>query len=313
MFFRCFAFLCVLAAIGATPAAAHYNYPFCLVTRTSGAEQDLIAKNDGPAPITVRVTLSGHIVSSDRTWPMTAVVPPYTRLTIGHVHLGTETTGGPKFDFHYVFGNLDAVHDEKAAYRLPFEDGRSFAITQAYGGKLTSHDNPQNLYAVDFAMPSGTPVVASRNGVIIEVRLHHVGHGPDASYEDKANTVSIMQDDGTVAEYAHLSPGAKMVMPGQRVEAGQLIGYSGNTGFSLGPHLHFVVYRPVVRDGKITRLSLPVMFYDNDPRIRFSAEAGSTVTANYTSPAEATIMEARQSPVAHAGSSLPELPPEGAK
>jgi len=56
--------------------------------------------------------------------------------------------------------------------------------------------------------------------------------------------VRIEHDDGTHSAYLHLSRGSVRVKPGQRVEVGTLLGKSGNTGRSTGPHLHFVVQKP---------------------------------------------------------------------
>jgi murein DD-endopeptidase MepM/ murein hydrolase activator NlpD len=154
-------------------------------------------------------------------------------------------------------------------------------VSQAHGGRLTSHNNRENLYAVDFAMPIGSPVVAARGGIVIDVTLRHREGGFSTSYIDKANTVAIVHDDGTVAEYAHLSPGPELIKLGQRVHAGDLLGHSGNTGYSSGPHLHFIVSRPTVTDGKVTRVSVPVLFYAGDPAARFNAQAGRTLTASY--------------------------------
>jgi murein DD-endopeptidase MepM/ murein hydrolase activator NlpD len=134
-------------------------------------------------------------------------------------------------------------------------------------------------------MPRGTPVVAARAGVVIDATLNHEEGGFDMRFLDKANTVAIVHDDGTVAEYAHLSPSPGFVGVGQRVQAGDLIGHSGNTGYSSGPHLHFIVSKPAVTDGKVARESVPVVFYANHPPVRFSAQAGMAVTANYRSPA----------------------------
>jgi murein DD-endopeptidase MepM/ murein hydrolase activator NlpD len=278
--------------------AAVTDYPFRLVTRSQGSQQELVAENDGPAPITVYVTLSGENHASDRTWPLTAIVPPHTALPLGRVFVADKAAGGYNFVFRYShhFGRADAVHDAGALYRLPFLEGQSFAVTQAYGGKLTSHNNRENLYAVDFAMPVGTPIAAARAGVVIDATLRHHEGGFDIRYLDKANTVAIVHDDGTVAEYAHLAPGAEFVRPGQRVAAGDVIGHSGNTGYSSGPHLHFIVSRPTVNDGKVTRESVPVVFYANEPAVRFSAQAGATLTANYRSPASASNQLARQDP-----------------
>ena len=283
-----------LALIGALVTsvpgfAAVTDYPFRLVTRAQGPEQELVAENDGPAPITVYVTLSGENYASDRAWPATAVIPPYSATALGRVFSADRAAGGYNFLFRYShhFGRVDAVHDADAVYRLPFQEGHSYAVTQAYGGRLTSHNNRENLYAVDFAMPRGTPVVAARAGVVIDATLKYQEGGFDIRYLDKANTVAIAHDDGTVAEYAHLSPGAGYVAVGQRVAAGDLIGHSGNTGYSSGPHLHFIVSRPAVSDGKVARESVPVVFYANEPAVRFSAQTGTTLTANYRSPAAA--------------------------
>ena len=307
-YFLCLAFLGALNAIGITAAAAHVtDYPFSVVMKVSGSGQELVAQNDGPAPITVHVTLSEGLFASNRI--ITAVVLPYTTLPLGHVLAAEESDH--YFRFRYQFGRLDAVPDEQTAYRLPFEEGISFAITQAYGSALPSHDNPENLYAVDFAMPVNTPVVAARSGIVIDAVLHHREGGFNVSYWNKANTISIAHDDGTVAEYAHLSPRAAPVKPGQRVEVGELIGYSGNTGYTSGPHLHFVVYKPVVRDGKVARLSLPVVFYTYDPPFRFDPQTGMTVTANYRSVASTQPAQAQQdNALAHTGSSPSQQRPD---
>jgi murein DD-endopeptidase MepM/ murein hydrolase activator NlpD len=311
-----FAFLGALMAGAAFPAfAAITDYPFRLVTKAQGSDQELVAENDGPAPITVHVTLTGENFASDRTWPATIIVPPNTALPLGRVFAADRAGGGYNFLFRYShhFGRVDAVHDAQAAYRLPFLEGQSFAVTQAYGGRLTSHNNRENLYAIDFAMPAGTPIVAARGGIVIDATLRHQEGGFDVRFLDKANTVAIVHDDGTVAEYAHLSPGTDLVKPGNRVAAGDLLGHSGNTGYSSGPHLHFIVSKPTVTDGKVTRESVPVAFYAGDPTVRFAAQAGSTLTAAYgrvLPPGQAPTQQARQDAGTATGltSQYPQIP-----
>ena len=53
----------------------------------------------------------------------------------------------------------------------------------------------------------------------------------------------VLHDDGTMALYVHLNWNTIRVVPGQRVRRGEYLADSGNTGFSTGPHLHFVVQR----------------------------------------------------------------------
>ena len=287
---RLCAILCALCGgFTASVQASITDYPFRLVTRAQGSQQELVAENEGPAPITVHATVTGENFASDRTWPATVIVPPYTSMPLGRVFAADKASGGYSFLFRYShhFGKLDSIHDPDALYRLPFRDGEAYAITQAHGGRLTSHNNRENLYAVDFAMPRGSAVVAARGGTVIDVTLRHQEGGFDPSFLDKANTVAVVHDDGTVAEYAHLSPGPELVKLGQRVSAGDVLGHSGNTGYSSGPHLHFIVSKPTVTEGKVTRTSLPITFYANEPAVRFSAQAGTTVTANYRSTAVA--------------------------
>jgi murein DD-endopeptidase MepM/ murein hydrolase activator NlpD len=81
--------------------------------------------------------------------------------------------------------------------------------------------------------------------------------GSSMDYDRYNNYVLIRHEDGTLAHYCHLQKGGCLVKPGQRVNAGDAIAHSGNTGFSSGPHLHFCVFK--TRDGK-QRISLPVKF-----------------------------------------------------
>ena len=275
-----FALFCAIGLGGASPAsAAITDYPFRVVTRGAATDYQVVAENNGPSPISVRVDLTGNNYSSDRQWPVTTVVPPNASLALGRIYGGVRPD--VIFDYSYHFGRLDAVEDGNALYRLPFEEGRGFEISQAYGGKLTSHGSPALMYAVDFAMPSGSPVMAARAGVVVDVTLRFTEGAADISFVDKANTIAVVHDDGTVAEYAHLSPGPANVAVGQRVAAGELLGYSGSTGYSAEPHLHFIVSRPVVNNGKVMRVSVPVQFYAGDPAMRFSVRMGTTVWANY--------------------------------
>lgn len=86
----------------------------------------------------------------------------------------------------------------------------------------------------DFAVSSGTPVVATHGGTVVKAGGNGAGDGP--AY---GNAVVIKHGNGTYSQYAHLS--RVDVRIGQTVRTGQRIALSGNTGNSSGPHLHFEI------------------------------------------------------------------------
>ncbi|MBR8643078.1 M23 family metallopeptidase [Streptomyces tuirus] len=86
----------------------------------------------------------------------------------------------------------------------------------------------------DFAVPSGTQVVAAHGGTVVKAGGNGAGDGP--AY---GNAIVIKHGNGTYSQYAHLSK--VEVRIGQVVKTGQEIARSGNTGNSSGPHLHFEI------------------------------------------------------------------------
>lgn len=142
--------------------------------------------------------------------------------------------------YRYIIGSPQAEHNSDAVYLPPFEKNTSIAISQAFGGNF-SHTDKQNKYAVDLVMPVNTPIHAARAGIVIEVNNDFFKGGLKQAYTSRANSIRILHEDGSMAVYAHLALETAQVYPGLKVYAGQLIGYSGNTGFSSGPHLHFAV------------------------------------------------------------------------
>ncbi len=149
-------------------------------------------------------------------------------------------------------------------YYPPFPLGLQFPISQGFDNDET-HSKPPNQYAVDIVMPVGTPILAARGGVVMDLQENFQGGGKQKRYLTRANQVRILHDDGTMAVYAHLQRNSVRVQRGARVASGHWIANSGNTGYSGGPHLHFVVQL----NAGMSLESLP---------FRFVAPAESTMT-----------------------------------
>jgi murein DD-endopeptidase MepM/ murein hydrolase activator NlpD len=138
-------------------------------------------------------------------------------------------------------GRIDADHDDQYEYRLPYGDAESYPVIQGYGARLSHRGTEQ--YTVDFGMPVGTPVHAARDGIVaLAEDSHDVGCWREECGR-LANFVVLLHPDGTTGEYFHLRRGSVQVSVGQRVARGELLAFSGNTGYTTAPHLHFGVYR----------------------------------------------------------------------
>lgn len=148
-----------------------------------------------------------------------------------------------EYGFQYLHGRPGAKHAPEEPYRLPYALASDFVVSQAFPDTVT-HADEANRYAIDFVMPVGTGVYAARAGVVIEVASEYFESGVDLATDgSRANIVRVLHPDGTMALYAHLNWNSIRVVPGQRVARGEHLADSGNTGFSTGPHLHFVVQR----------------------------------------------------------------------
>jgi len=90
-------------------------------------------------------------------------------------------------------------------------------------------------------MPEGVPIVAALEGVVRASRGDSNIGGCDPRFAAESNYVVISHENGWETQYLHFSK--VVVLAGQRVKAGELIGYSGKTGWACGSHLHFKVAR----------------------------------------------------------------------
>ncbi|HEX8993844.1 MAG TPA: peptidoglycan DD-metalloendopeptidase family protein [Candidatus Paceibacterota bacterium] len=117
----------------------------------------------------------------------------------------------------------------------------SIRITQYFGNTAFATQNPQ-IYnghghsGVDFAASPGTRVMSAGSGVVLGTGNTDLTC-PSASY---GKWVLVKHNNGLTTLYAHLS--VISVSQGQSVGVGQVVGYSGSTGYATGPHLHFAVF-----------------------------------------------------------------------
>lgn len=147
------------------------------------------------------------------------------------------------FSYSWIIGDMGVSHDDSYLYRLPFEQGKIYRVSQGYNG-VTSH-NGSSQYAIDFSMPEGTKVYASREGVVVKTKSDSNSGGFDKKYSKDGNYVTIAHSDGTFAIYYHLKHSGVRVKVGEHIKRGAHIAYSGNTGYTSGPHLHFAVFSAI--------------------------------------------------------------------
>jgi len=205
----------------------------------------LIAQNTyfGPVQIAFRLHPIENVSPQTRRSGL-ATLPPRSETELVVVGKSVDNVD-LRFDseFEFIPGEPGVEHKPDQAYRLPYALSTSVRVSQAYPNTKT-HTDRASAYAIDFVMPIGTDVFAARDGVVIEVASDFFDNGTDLAVDGpRANIVRVLHDDGTMALYVHLNWNTIRVVPGQRVRRGEYLADSGNTGFSTGPHLHFVVQR----------------------------------------------------------------------
>gem|GEM_PF-341820 len=119
---------------------------------------------------------------------------------------------------------------------LPFKTSTSHRLVQGWNGPYGHRDAA--FYSYDFLADIGTEVLSARDGRVAFVEERFVDGNRIPGNE---NVIVIDHGDGTFSRYYHLTHDGSKVVTGDRVKAGQVIGLSGDTGASAGPHLHFDV------------------------------------------------------------------------
>jgi murein DD-endopeptidase MepM/ murein hydrolase activator NlpD len=128
--------------------------------------------------------------------------------------------------------------DTSYIYALPYEVGTSHRLIQGYFGPFSHRERA----ALDFKMKRGTKVCAAREGVVVRVKEDGDRGGWNRKYRPYGNNIVIQHPDGSRAGYWHLQKDGALVNVGDTVKRGQVIGLSGKTGYTISPHLHFLVW-----------------------------------------------------------------------
>jgi murein DD-endopeptidase MepM/ murein hydrolase activator NlpD len=157
------------------------------------------------------------------------------------------------------FAPIAPPHKTDGRFHLPFDYRVNWIVGQGISGSY-SHTGRQE-FSFDFVMPEGTPILAARQGTVARVvdGFTRCCLPKERGYE--TNTVTVLHGNGTFAEYVHLRPGIP-VKEGQHVRGGELLGYSGSTGYAAQPHLHFSVS---IRDKTGQPQTIPIRFLNGTP------------------------------------------------
>nr|WP_231922481.1 M23 family metallopeptidase [Micromonospora krabiensis] len=183
------------------------------------------ATGDEPAPKTVAVDAQARAEAVDRADRSARESPaPVTPSASPASPTPSPSTATPKAKATTTTPKPKKTTKPKPAWVIPMKGAQ---ITSCFGQRWGT------LHAgIDFAMPAGTPIHAAAAGTVVKAGDAGDGYG---------NSVFIDHGNGYLTHYAHQSRLAVAV--GDKVSAGEVIGYEGSTGDSTGPHLHFEVHQ----------------------------------------------------------------------
>lgn len=147
--------------------------------------------------------------------------------------------GEVKKAYYFDNGVQGGYYDEegnslrRAMMRVPFEYNPRISSSFSHSRLHPILNTRRPHYGTDYAAPTGTPILASGDGVVTEAQ-HRGGNG---------NIVQIKHNSVYRTAYLHMSRFAPGIRPGVNVKQGQVIGYVGQTGLATGPHLCYRLYK----------------------------------------------------------------------
>jgi murein DD-endopeptidase MepM/ murein hydrolase activator NlpD len=246
-----------LMVVTAASAATRTNCLGQVCLHVSQSPDYVVFDAENPLPVPVGVRIEFERLQNLAAYPsapgFVSVQPRRSRQVVKLTRMNVRAPASYPFRWSWTYGDPSAVPDTTVRYRMPFGGNARRLLTQGQNGSF-SHTGVAR-FSFDFGMPVGTPIVAAQPGRVVEVTDGHTRSGISSEFLDKANAVTLLHRDGTFATYAHLDPGAG-VRPGMLVNVGEVIGFSGDTGYSTGPHLHFSVWKATSEGGT----TIPIRF-----------------------------------------------------
>lgn len=182
------------------------------------------------------------------------IIPPHadSLKLVTYKRINPEKKPSFRFNYRTTYGDITKdKHDNDFIYQLPYPIGKKYKVIQAYNGSF-SHTGKN---ALDFNIPKGEKVCAARGGLVVRVKEDSNTGCSEERCKDQGNFIYILHDDSSLGHYVHFKQNGVKVNVGDKVKKGDVIGYSGETGFANRPHLHFQVNLPSFEKNWVTTVT----------------------------------------------------------
>jgi murein DD-endopeptidase MepM/ murein hydrolase activator NlpD len=199
----------------------------------------VMADNDEFCPVSVKIDFDLNNLTSTQGNNKIFIIPAKTKgFFISDLEIIKKGSYGFSLKTNSNYGDATILQPDDYNYSLPFQKGLRFKIHQGYNGDF-SHQNENSL---DFSMPIGTQIVAVRDGIVVKVVKNNNRNCAEKKCAEFNNYLLLYHSDGTFSKYLHFKFNGISVKEGDFVKENDVIGSSGNVGWTNGPHLHLMIF-----------------------------------------------------------------------